>query len=93
MLTKKNKFTDREYFQIYLSDPIPLQVYGTVKAHKLEKNHLMRTIVSTIGTSAYGISTYLVEIIQPTVKKIKFKFLHHLYVKRKNGKPNQLKSK
>ena len=29
----------------------------------------MRTIVSIIGTSAYGISKYLVEIIQPTLNK------------------------
>ena len=29
----------------------------------------MRTIVSTMGTPAYGISKYLVEIIQPTLNK------------------------
>ena len=29
----------------------------------------MRTIVLTIGTPAYGISKYLVEIIQPTLNK------------------------
>ena len=29
----------------------------------------MRTIVSTIGTPAYGISKYLVQIIQPTLNK------------------------
>ena len=29
----------------------------------------MRTIVSTIGTLAYGISKYLIEIIQPTLNK------------------------
>ena len=29
----------------------------------------MRTIVSTIGTPAYGMSKYLVEIIQPTLNK------------------------
>ena len=33
------------------------------------KNYPMRTIVSTIGTSAYGISKYLVQIIQPTLNK------------------------
>ena len=66
---KEKKFTDREYFQIYPSDPIPLRLYGTIKTHKSEKNYPMRTIVSTIGTPAYGITKYLVEIIQPTLNK------------------------
>ena len=66
---KEKKFTDREYFQIYPSDPIPLRLYGTIKTHKPEKNYPMRTIVSTIGTPAYGITKYLVEIIQPTLNK------------------------
>ena len=68
-LRKEKKFTDKEYFQIYPSDPIPPQLYGTIKAHKSEKNYPMRTIVLTIGTPAYGISKYLVEIIQPTLNK------------------------
>ena len=29
----------------------------------------MRTIVSTIGTPPYGISKYLIEILQPTLNK------------------------
>ena len=66
-LRKEKKF--REYFQIYPSDPIPPRLYGTIKAHKPEKNYSMRTIVSTIGTPAYGISKYLVEIIQPTLNQ------------------------
>ena len=68
-IRKETKFTDKEYFQIYPSDPIPPRLYGTIKAHKPEKNYPMRTIVSTIGTPAYGISKYLVEIIQPTQNK------------------------
>ena len=68
-LRKEKKFTDREYFQIYPSDPIPPQFYGTIKAHKPEKNYPMTTIVSTIGTPTYGISKYLVEIIQPTLNE------------------------
>ena len=40
-----------------------------MKAHKPEKNYPMRTIVSTIGTSAYGISKYLAEIIPPIINK------------------------
>ena len=68
-LRKEKKFTDKEYFQIYPSDPIPPRLYGTIKAHKPEKNYPMRTIVSTIETPAYGISKYLVQIIQPTLNK------------------------
>ena len=68
-LRKQKKFTDKEYFDLYPSDPIPPRLYGTVKAHKPEKNYPMRTIVSTIGTPPYGISRYLVNIIQPTLNK------------------------
>ena len=68
-LRKEKKFTDREYFQIYPSDPIPPRLYGTIKAHKPEKNYPMRTTMPTIRTPAYGISKYLVEIIQPTLNK------------------------
>ena len=68
-LRKEKKFADRQYFQLYLSDPIPPRLYGIIKAHKSEKNYPMRNIVSTIGTTAYGISKYLVEIIQPTLNK------------------------
>ena len=65
----KECFSDREYFQIYPSDPIPPRLYGTIKAHKSEKNYPMRTTVSTIGTPAHGISKYLVQIIRPTLNK------------------------
>ena len=68
-LRKEKKFTDREYFQIYPSDTAPPRLYGTIKAHKPVQNYSMRTIVSTIGTPAYGISKYLVGIIQPTLNK------------------------
>ena len=67
-LRKEEKF-DKTYYKVYPSDAIPPRLYGVVKAHKLEKNYLMRTIVSTIGTVPYGTSTYLVEIIQPTLNK------------------------
>ena len=39
-LRKEKKFTDKEYFQIYPSDPIPPQLYRTIKVHKPEKNCL-----------------------------------------------------
>ena len=35
-LGKENKFTNKTYFEIYHSDPIPPRSYGTIKAHKPE---------------------------------------------------------
>ena len=67
-LRNKKKLTDKEYFEIYPSDPIPTQLYGTVKTHKPEKNYFMRTVVLTMGTAPYGISKYLVKMIQNKIK-------------------------
>ena len=92
-LRKEKKFTGKEYFQIYPSDPIPPRLYGTIKAHKPEKNYPMRTIVSTVGTPAYGISKYLLEIIQLILNKSNNKIQHHLHTKQKTGKSNQMKYK
>ena len=44
-------------------------MYGTIKAHKPEKDYPMRVVVSTIGTPSYKTSEYLVKIIQPTLNK------------------------
>ena len=49
---KRKKFIDKKYFQIYPLDPMPPRLYGTITAHKPEKNCPMRTIASTIGTPA-----------------------------------------
>ena len=68
-LRKENKFTNKTYFELYPFDPIPPRLYGTIKAHNPEKNFPLRVIVSTIGTPRYGISKYLVDIIQPTLNK------------------------
>ena len=54
---------------LYPSDTIPPRMYGVIKAHKPENNYPMRIIVSTIGTPTYGISQYLVNIIQPILNK------------------------
>ena len=67
--TEKGRFTDKEYEKLYPSDPIAPRMYGTVKAHKPEKNYPMRIVVSTIGTANYGISDYLVKIAQNTLNK------------------------
>ena len=68
-LKKENKFTNKTYFELYPSDPIPPRLYGTIKVHKLNKNFPMQVIVSIIGTPPYGISKYLVDIIKPTLNK------------------------
>ena len=68
-LRKENKFTNKTYFELYPSDPIPPHLYGTIKACKPEKNFPMQVIVSTIATPPYGISKYFVDIIQPTLNK------------------------
>ena len=72
-LRKKQKFEIRIYFQLYTSDPIPPRLYGVIKAHKPEKRNPMQAIVSTSGTPSYNISQYLVELIQPTLNKSKYK--------------------
>ena len=72
-LRKEQKFETRTYFQLYPSDPIPPHYYGVIKAHKPEKCYPMRAIVAAIGTPPYGISQYLVELIQPTLNKSKYK--------------------
>ena len=71
VLSELNKFTKQEYEKLYSSDPIPPRMYGTIKAHKPEKNYPMRIAVSTIGTPTYGISEYLVSFIQCTLDKDK----------------------
>ena len=52
---------------------MPPRLFGVIKAHKPEKCYPMRAIVSTIGTPPYGISQYLVELIQPTLNKSNYK--------------------
>ena len=55
----------------------------------------MRVIASTTGSPPYGISRYLVDIIQPTLKKNQHivKTQNHLFRKLKHGKLNQMKYK
>ena len=60
---------------MYPSDAIPhlMQYHHNftelLKPRDQRKKHPMKTIVPTIGTAPYGTSKYLVEIIQPTLKK------------------------
>ncbi|XP_047140042.1 uncharacterized protein LOC124815412 [Hydra vulgaris] len=44
-------------------------MYGVIKARKPEKFYPMRIIISTIGTANYGISEFLVKIIQPVLNE------------------------
>ena len=40
-LRKQQKFENRTYFEPYPSNPIPLRLYGVMKAHKSEKCYPM----------------------------------------------------
>ena len=68
-LNRKGPFTKNEYEATYPSNAIPPRMYGVVKAHKPEKNYPMRLVVSTVGSPPYGLSSYLVGVIQPTLNK------------------------
>ena len=68
-INKRKRFTKKEYELVYPSDAIAPRMYGSIKAHKPEKDYPMRVIVSTIGTPVYGLSKYLVNIAQPTLDK------------------------
>ena len=74
---------------------IPPRLYGAIKAHKPDKNFPMRPIASTTGTPAYGISKYLVQIIQPRLNKSnnKTQSSTSLYTNQNTGKWSQLKLK
>ena len=53
-LRKEKKFTDKEYCEIYPSDSILPRLYGTVKAHKPEKNYPMRTVYNNWNTTLWN---------------------------------------
>ena len=59
------------YFQLYPSDSSPPRLYGVKRAHKAETCYPMQDTVLTIGTLLFGISQYLVELIQSTLNKSK----------------------
>ena len=67
-IRKENKLTNKTYFELYPIEPIPPRLYGTKHINQ-EKNFPKRVILSTIGTPPYGISKYLVDILQPTLNK------------------------
>ena len=66
-INKEVNIPNRLYRELYPSDGIPPRLYGTIKAHKPNKNYPARTIVSTLGTPCYKVSKHLVKIIQPTL--------------------------
>ena len=72
-LCKQQKFETRTYFKFYPSDLIPPRLYGVIKAHKSENCYSVQAIVSTIGTPPYSIFQFLVELIQQTLNKSKYK--------------------
>ena len=79
-LLRQQKFETRSYYQLYLSDPIPPCPYGVVKAYKPEKCYPNQGMVSAIVTPPYDISQYLVELIQPTTNKSKYKINSSLFI-------------
>ena len=68
-IRKETIFGNKTYFELHPSDPIPPRLYGTIKMHKPEKKFPNQVIVSTIGTLPYGVSKYLVDIIQAILNK------------------------
>ena len=71
-LRKQQKFETRTSLNFITSDLIPPHLYGVKKARKSEKCYPMQAVISTIGTPSYGISQYLVELIQPMLNKNKY---------------------
>ena len=67
-IKKEMNIPNRLYRELYPSDGIPPRLYGTIKAHKPNKNYPARTIVSTLGSPSYKVSKHLVNVIQPTLK-------------------------
>ena len=55
--------------------PTPFHHVYMAQSRHINRNKIlpMRVIVSTIGTPPYGISKYLVDIIQPTLNKNQYK--------------------
>ena len=68
-IRKQVEIPPKTYHKMYPSDAIPPRAYGMCKAHKPSKQYPFRIVVSTIGTAPYGLSEYLVKIIQPTLSK------------------------
>ena len=70
---KQKKFETRTCFQLYPSDLTLSRLCRVTEANKPGTSCTMRAIVSTIGTPPCGLSQHLVELIQPTLNKSKFK--------------------
>ena len=68
-IKKQGRIDDKLYERLYPSDPIPPRMYGTVQAHKPEKDYPMRIVVSTVGTPSYKTSEHLVQLSQPILNK------------------------
>jgi hypothetical protein len=71
LLKKQGKLSKSEYARLYPPDAVAPSMYGSIKAHKPEKNFPMRMIVSTLHTASYTLAMYLTQLIQPTLNKNK----------------------
>ena len=68
-MRKQDKLSNSQFYEMYPSDAVAPRMYGMLKAHKPQKNYPMRLVVSTIGSPMYGVSKYLVGLIQPVLDK------------------------
>ena len=72
-LGKQQQFETRKYFQLYPSDLTLSRLFGVIEANKPGKSCTMRTIVSTVSIQPCGLSQHLVELIQSTLNKSRYK--------------------
>ena len=71
----KNKFTEREYKQLYPTGSKPSAFYGNAKVHKLKKGEglkelTLRLIVSNVGMATHNTAKYLANLLAPLAKLI-----------------------
>ena len=64
----KNKFSPKEYLNIYPTDSSPGKFYGTAKKRKLTPTGTIddlpiRPIISNLGTASYQLAKYLAKLL------------------------------
>ena len=72
-LKNKGKIKESDYKQIYPSGCTPASSYPLLKAHKPNKDYPARNIVSHRGCPQDALSSYLIPILQPLLKKSPYK--------------------
>ena len=67
---KKNSFNEIEYDKLYPFGSAPARIYGTPKMHKISSSNSflkLRSIVSSIGTFNYNLTSFLCDLLSPLV--------------------------